>query len=58
MTRPSRIGRPSPLFAFGAVLTAAGAVMYVLPQYSRALLALCAFAVATAAAVWISAKQR
>lgn len=55
MLRPSRIGRPSPLFAFGAVLTAAGAAMYALPEFSRALLALCAFA---AAAVWISAKQR
>nr|WSX54894.1 hypothetical protein OG409_00800 [Streptomyces sp. NBC_00974] len=58
MPRPSRIGRPSPLFTFGAVLTAAGAAMFVLPQYSHALLALCAFAVATAAAVWIFAKQR
>ncbi|MFJ5811978.1 hypothetical protein OG906_34215 [Streptomyces sp. NBC_01426] len=58
MPRPSRTGRPSPLFTFGAVLTAAGAVMYALPEYSSVLLALCAFAVATAAAVWISAKQR
>ncbi|TDU69002.1 hypothetical protein [Streptomyces sp. KS 21] len=58
MPRPSRIGRPSPLFTFGAVLTAAGAVMYALPEYSHALLALCAFVVAAAAALWISAKQR
>ncbi|MCX5613403.1 MULTISPECIES: hypothetical protein [unclassified Streptomyces] len=58
MPRPSRIGRSSPLFTFGAVLTAAGAAMYALPEYSHALLALCAFAVAAAAAVWISAKQR
>ncbi|MFD8417727.1 hypothetical protein ACFV2Q_39420 [Streptomyces sp. NPDC059650] len=40
------------------MLTTAGAAMYALPGYSRALLALCAFAVAAAAAVWISAKQR
>lgn len=32
--------------------------MYALPEFSHALLALYAFAVATAAAVWISAKQR
>lgn len=58
MPRPSHIGRPSPLSVFGAVLTVAGAAMYALPEYSSALLALCAFAVAAVAAVWISAKQR
>ncbi|RPK27523.1 hypothetical protein EES37_36725 [Streptomyces sp. ADI91-18] len=50
MPRPSRIGRPSPLSVFGAVLTVAGAAMYALPEYSSALLALCAFAVAAVAA--------
>ncbi|MFJ6935496.1 hypothetical protein [Streptomyces sp. NPDC101132] len=58
MPRPSRVGSPSPLFAFGAVLTAAGAAMYALPGYSRALIAVVSFAVAAVVAVWMFTRQR
>ncbi|MFD8022581.1 hypothetical protein ACFV6G_19420 [Streptomyces lavendulae] len=58
MTRASRTGPISPLFAFGAVLTTAGAGMYVLPGPGTPLLALGALVLAAAAAVWVSARQR
>ncbi|MEU9378491.1 hypothetical protein AB0D94_32690 [Streptomyces sp. NPDC048255] len=58
MTRRSRTGPVSPLFVFGAVLTAAGAAMYMLPGPGLALLALGALALAAVAAVWVSARQR
>ncbi|WP_329201797.1 MULTISPECIES: hypothetical protein [unclassified Streptomyces] len=58
MRRPSRSGPASPLFAFGVVMTAAGAVMYVLPDSpGLPLLALGALVLATAAAVWTAARR-
>ncbi|MFI5867963.1 hypothetical protein [Streptomyces sp. NPDC051546] len=54
MTRRSRTGPISPLLAFGAVLTTAGALMYALPGPGLPLLAVGAFALAAAAAVWVS----
>ncbi|MFI5831401.1 hypothetical protein ACIA6C_29790 [Streptomyces sp. NPDC051578] len=59
MRRPSRSGPASPLFAFGVVMTAAGAVRYLLPASTALpLLALGALALATAAAVWTAARWR
>ncbi|MFI5763170.1 hypothetical protein [Streptomyces sp. NPDC051563] len=58
MTRRSRTGQTSPLFAFGAVLTGVGAALYVLPSPAMPLLALGAFVVAATAAVWVSARHR
>lgn len=58
MIRRSRTGPISPLFAFGAVLTAAGAVLYLHPGPGPAVLALGALATAVAAAVWVSFRQR
>ncbi|WP_435057749.1 PGPGW domain-containing protein [Streptomyces sp. bgisy060] len=58
MTRRYRTGPISPLFAFGSVLTAAGAAMYVLPGPGMLLLALGALVLAAAAAVWVSARHR
>ncbi|MEV6954554.1 hypothetical protein [Streptomyces sp. NPDC051183] len=59
MPRPARSGPASPLFAFGVILTAAGAVMYVLPDSpGLPLLGLGALALATAAAVWSAARRR
>lgn len=47
----------SPLFAVGAVLTAAGAAMYLFPGPGRPGLALGALALAVVAAVWVSARR-
>ncbi|MCM1971295.1 MULTISPECIES: hypothetical protein [unclassified Streptomyces] len=58
MTRRSRTGPVSPLFAFGAVLTAAGAVLYLHPGPGPAVLALGALALAVAAAVWVSSRKQ
>lgn len=58
MTRRSRTGPLSPLFAFGAVLTAAGAALYLHPGPGLPFLALGAIAAAAAMAVWVSARQR
>ncbi|MFI5868300.1 hypothetical protein [Streptomyces sp. NPDC051546] len=58
MTRASRAGPLSPLFAFGAVLTVAGAAMYLLPVPGMPLLALGALVLAASAAVWVSARRR
>lgn len=59
MPRCTRTGPVSPLFGFGAVLTAAGAVMYAHPA-SRGLplLGLGALALAAVCAIWISTRQR
>uniref|UniRef100_A0AAU2JWG8 Uncharacterized protein n=1 Tax=Streptomyces sp. NBC_00049 TaxID=2903617 RepID=A0AAU2JWG8_9ACTN len=58
MTRRSRTGPLSPLIVFSAVLTAAGAAMYVLPGPGLPVLALGAFVLATGAAVWAAARHR
>ncbi|MCY0923889.1 hypothetical protein OS965_38150 [Streptomyces sp. H27-G5] len=59
MPRPARSGPASPLFAFGVILTAAGAVLPDSPDSpGLPLLALGALALATAAAVWIAARRR
>ncbi|MFG2387762.1 hypothetical protein ACGFYF_02640 [Streptomyces lavendulae] len=58
MTRRSWTGPISPLFAFGAVLTAAGAVLYLHPGPGPMVMALGALALAVAAAVWASSRQR
>ncbi|MFK0222318.1 hypothetical protein ACIQWN_29515 [Streptomyces vinaceus] len=58
MSRRSRTGPISPLIVFGAVLTAAGAALYVLPGPGLPLLALGAFVLATGAAVWAAARHR
>ncbi|MFB7148503.1 hypothetical protein [Streptomyces virginiae] len=58
MTRRSRTGPVSPLFAFGAVLTAAGAMLYLHPGPGPAVLALGALALAVAAAVWVSSRKQ
>lgn len=58
MTRRSRSGPLSPLFAFGAVLTAVGAAMYVLPGPGLPLIASGALVLAAVAAVWLAARQR
>ncbi|MFF5701131.1 hypothetical protein ACFY7H_01235 [Streptomyces sp. NPDC012794] len=48
----------SPLIVFGAVLTAAGGAMYLLPGTGLPLPALGAFVLATGAAVWAAARHR
>ncbi|MCX5296901.1 hypothetical protein OG898_10410 [Streptomyces sp. NBC_00193] len=58
MTGRSRSGPLSPLFAFGAVLTAAGAAMYALPGHGLLMCALGALVLATATAVWLAAQHR
>ncbi|GGR84110.1 hypothetical protein Snoj_42230 [Streptomyces nojiriensis] len=58
MPRPSSTGRVSPLFVFGAVLTAAGTALYLHPGPGLPLLALGAFGLAATVAVWLSARQR
>ncbi|GAA2629400.1 MULTISPECIES: hypothetical protein [Streptomyces] len=58
MPRPSSTGRVSPLFVFGAVLTAAGTALYLHPGPGLPLLALGASALAATVAVWLSARQR
>ncbi|WP_330297639.1 hypothetical protein [Streptomyces sp. NBC_00503] len=58
MTRRSRTGPVSPLFAFGAVLTAAGGLLYMHPGPGPMAMALGALALAVAAAVWASSRQR
>ncbi|MFB7807153.1 hypothetical protein V6P99_17170 [Streptomyces virginiae] len=58
MTRRSRTAPVSPLFAFGAVLTAAGAMLYLHPGPGPAVLALGALALAVAAAVWVSSRKQ
>ncbi|WP_405442229.1 hypothetical protein OG373_33490 [Streptomyces avidinii] len=57
MPRPSSGGPVSPLLVFGAVLTAAGAVLYLYPGPGLPLLALGALALAASAAVWLSSRQ-
>ncbi|MFG2489017.1 hypothetical protein ACGFSI_40525 [Streptomyces virginiae] len=57
MNRPFRT-RVSPLFAFGAVLAAAGVVIYATPVPGVPVLAAGAFVLATAAALWVAANQR
>ncbi|MDJ0380155.1 hypothetical protein [Streptomyces sp. G-G2] len=57
MSRRSRTGPLSPIFAFGAVLTAAGAALYLLPGPDMPLLAAGALALASVAAVLVSARQ-
>ncbi|MCP3757052.1 hypothetical protein [Streptomyces sp. TBY4] len=57
MTRRSRSGPLTPLFAFGAVLTAAGAAMYALPGPGLPLFASGALVLAAVAAVWLAARQ-
>ncbi|MGI5447651.1 hypothetical protein ACQEVM_18150 [Streptomyces sp. CA-243310] len=59
MPRRARPGPLSPLLAFGIILTAAGAVMYVLPGTpGMPLLALGALALAAAVAVWLASRRR
>ncbi|MCY0933140.1 hypothetical protein [Streptomyces sp. H34-S4] len=59
MPRRARTGPASPLFAFGFILTAAGTVMYVLPDSpGLLLLALGSLALAAAVAVWLFARHR
>ncbi|WP_329383253.1 hypothetical protein OG625_21045 [Streptomyces sp. NBC_01351] len=58
MIRRSRTGPLSPLIVFGAVLTAAGAAMYLLPGPGLPLLALGAFVLAAGAPVWVAARHR
>ncbi|WP_328297320.1 hypothetical protein OG389_05465 [Streptomyces sp. NBC_00435] len=57
MTRPPGAGPVSPLLAFGAILTVAGAFFYLRPGPGLPLLALGALVLAGAAAVWLSSRQ-
>ncbi|MCP3757220.1 hypothetical protein [Streptomyces sp. TBY4] len=47
----------SPLFAFGAVLTVAGAVLYAIPGPGTPVLALGALILAVATGLWLAARQ-
>ncbi|WP_329438760.1 hypothetical protein OG906_34250 [Streptomyces sp. NBC_01426] len=58
MPRPTSTGPASPLLAFGAILTAAGAFLYLRPGPGMPLIALGALALAAATAAWLASRQR
>ncbi|GEB58119.1 hypothetical protein GCM10017674_69220 [Streptomyces gardneri] len=56
--REPQTGPSAPLLAGGSVLTAAGSVMYLLPQLQSPLCGIGALALAFTAAVAVSARTR
>lgn len=56
--RERHTGPSAPLLAGGSVLTAAGSVMYLLPQLQSPLCGIGALALAFTAAVGVSARAR